>query len=59
MRMVKIQVNLSENLRREINKMRAFTGESISGFLRVALQERVNKEKSSDFPMKDIKIISL
>lgn len=50
MRMVKIQVNLSKKMRKEkeIDKERALTGESISGFLRTALQERVNKEKSAE-----------
>lgn len=47
MRMVKIQVDLSESLRKEIDKARAETGESISGYLRKALQERVNRKKTA------------
>lgn len=56
MKMVKIQIQLPNNLRKEIDKMRVFTGESVSGFMRAALQERVNKSKEMDFPMKDNKV---
>lgn len=58
MRMVKIQVDLSDSLRKEIDKARAETGESISGYIRKALQERVDGQKALDFPMKDIKVLS-
>lgn len=40
-RMIKVNVNFPKSLRKEIDKARALTGESISGYIRQALQERV------------------
>ncbi len=47
MKMVKIQVGLPESLRKEIDKARVETRESVSGYLRKALQERVDRSKST------------
>lgn len=40
-RMIKVNVNFPKSLRKEIDKARALTGESISGYIRQALKERV------------------
>lgn len=44
-RMQRIEVLMSTKMRKAIDKQRALTGESISGYLRKALQERVNEYK--------------
>lgn len=50
-RMVKVKVNFPKSLRKEIDKARVLTGESISGYILKAAYDRA-------FPMKDVKVIS-
>ncbi len=57
-KMQRIEVLLSKKLRKSIDEYRSLSGQSISGYIRQALYDRVISSKESDFPMRNIKVIS-
>lgn len=60
-KMKRVEVLMSKKLRKDIDEYRVLSGESISGYIRKALYERVlnfKQKNKSDFPMKDVKIIT-
>lgn len=52
--MLRTQVYLPEDLRREIDRYRARTGESLAEYVRKATQERAKKDKQRKIDLKKL-----
>lgn len=52
--MLRTQIYLPEDLRREIDSARRFTGESLSDYLRKAAAERTKKDKKRKVDLKKL-----